>query len=114
MKHWPTIMPEQIESLNSGLLLMRAGEEMEPTIRSDDLIFVDPEKRSCINGGIFAIEIEGEVQFRRMEMHLAKKQIRFRVDNPLYHHGPNDGWTLIDANELNIVGRAVGYMRELY
>ena len=77
------------------------GDSMEPTLNSDDIIFIDRSHISLNRDGIYAFTTPGG---------LFVKRIQKRVDGKIDVISDNKEYPIqiVDQNEINMLGRVVG------
>ena len=60
-----------------------SGDEMAPTIRDGDLMFVDRTVVTLSGNGVYAVELDGRVMIRKVESRIATGLV-FRCENAAY------------------------------
>lgn len=90
-------------------LINAAGDSMEPTIRSGDLLLLDNSVNSLEDDGVYAIRINEFLSVKRLQLNY-QGGIEIRGDNPLYNTQIIDQST---ADGIQIVGRVLWFGRRL-
>ena len=87
------------------------GNSMEPTIQSDELLFVNPTQNEggIICGCIYVVNFDGDIYVKRIEKDPINKSLTLFSDNQTYKKP-----TLIAGENLQhcqIIGRVVAHMK---
>lgn len=90
-------------------LINAAGDSMEPTIRSGDLLLIDNSVNLLEDDGVYAIRVNEFLSVKRLQLNY-EGGIEIRGDNPLYNTQTIDQST---ADRIQIVGRVLWFGRRL-
>nr|WP_256448909.1 S24 family peptidase [Methylosinus sp. KRF6] len=80
-----------------------AGDSMEPTIRSGELVLVDRSKRELRADAIYAIDLGEDVRIKRIRRNFDGSLTLISDNKALY---PEEHLSSADAERLTIRGRA--------
>lgn len=89
-------------------IIEAAGDSMEPTIHSGDLVMVDHTVRSVAHGGIYIIRVDGANFVKRCHKSTSNRSIHVISDNPKY---PVDIHS--SADDVEVIGRVIWIGRAL-
>lgn len=83
------------------------GDSMEPTLNSDDIIFIDKSQNACSREGIYAFTTTAG---------LFVKRIQKRVDGNLDIISDNKEYPIqiVNPNEISLLGKVVGSFGSVY
>ncbi len=89
-------------------LIRVAGDSMEPTLYSGDLVLVD-HSRNVVEaaGGIFAIALDHEIMIKRVQLNYPGKTLRIISDNEKYETFE------ADPDKITVNGKVIWFGREL-
>lgn len=92
---------------NDLRLVRSTGDTMSPVVCNADIVIVDMSE-SPRRDGIYALESNGAVFFRRMVIQPNKSALTLLCDNNLYPI-----WENVDLTALSIIGRAIWISRKV-
>ena len=89
-------------------LIRVAGDSMEPTLQSGDVVLID-HSRDYVDphGGIYAIVMEDEIVLKRLQVLYPTRKIKVISDNSRYQ--PSE----IEPDQIKINGKVIWFGREL-
>jgi len=89
-------------------LIRVAGDSMEPTLRSGDIVLIDHDRNYVDpHGGIYAIVMDDEIVLKRLQVLYPAKKIKVISDNPRYE--PSE----IEVEQIKINGKVIWFGREI-
>ncbi len=89
-------------------LIRVAGDSMEPTLLSGDLVLVDHSRNVITSqGGIYAISIDHEIMIKRVQVLHDQGKLRIISDNKQYP--PQE----VEAGKVAINGKVIWFAREM-
>lgn len=89
-------------------LIKVAGDSMEPTLFSGDMVLVDHSRNYLDpHGGIYAVYVDDAIMIKRLHAEYPTTKVRIISDNPKYR--PIE----VDADQVKINGKVIWFGREL-
>jgi phage repressor protein C with HTH and peptisase S24 domain len=101
-----------VQNYNNIHVITAIGDSMEPSIHSGCLLFVlpnDNEGGVVVTGGIYVINVGGNIFVKRVEANPAKRKLTLRSDNEIYEP------MVFEGDELDacvIIGRVIGCLNK--
>jgi len=89
-------------------LIRVAGDSMEPTLQSGDIVLID-HGRNYVDphGGIYAIVMDDQIVLKRLQVLYPARKIKLTSDNSRYE--PSE----IEPEQIKINGKVIWFGREL-
>lgn len=89
-------------------LVRMQGDAMVPTLGPGDLLLLDRSQNEARQDGIYALDQQGTLIIRRLQLHPSRPGLTILADNPSYAPGE-----VGEPSRLAILGRVVWYGRKL-
>ncbi|MGV7222871.1 MAG: LexA family transcriptional regulator [Nitrospinales bacterium] len=91
------------------LFVMRVeGDSMEPTLNENDIVLINKNASTVgPGGGIFAVNWDGLILVKRLQLNLETKELILKSDNSKYSS------SVMSPDKIKIEGRVIWYGREL-
>ena len=93
-------------SAKSTEIVYAQGDSMLPDIKSGDALLVDTSQTDVIDGVIYAFNFDGQPMCKRLQK--IGKNLKAISSNPLF-----DPFIIDGTCQFNIVGRVVGFLRQI-